>query len=194
MHSSRLGELMAQPLEQKDIRELWSYVQRVHDHGANYFMPNIAISITHATLYRVLQRMLALALGPEAAAPLFERLMAYCETKTGIINKELFELARLIRNHGPLEALLITGNSRELIEQRALEEFPEFHQRFQKFLRDHGHRELDFDAYQPTWIEVPWVVLDNLRLILQSPMEKAPAEKERDLKMRMQQSELELFG
>src|SRR2546429_8524746 len=66
--------------------------------------------------------------------------------------------------------------------------------RFQKFLRDHGHREVDFDAYQPTWIEVPWVVLDNLRLILQTPMDRTPSQKERELKVRMQQSEFELFS
>ena len=190
---TRLGEFMAEPLEQKSIAEVWEHVERVHDHGTNYFMPNIAISITHATLYRVLQRLLMLAVGPEDAASLFEHLMAYCETKTGIINKELFDLARLIRSQPALEELLAAKDSKGLVEQRALEKFPEFHQRLQKFLRDHGHRELDFDAYQPTWIEVPWVVLDNLRLILQSPMDKAPAEKERDLKIRTQQAELELF-
>src|SRR5256886_14715946 len=52
----------------------------------------------------------------------------------------------------------------------------------------------DFDAYQPTWIEVPWVVLDNLRLIPQTPMDRTPAQKERELKVRMQQSEFELFS
>ncbi len=191
---TRLGELMAEPLERKNISEVWEYVQRVHDHGANYFMPNIAISITHATLYRVLQRLLALAIGPQAAARLFDQLMAYCETKTGIINKELFGLARLIRNHPPLEKLITATASKELVEQRALERFIEFDQPFGKFLRDHGHRELDFDAYQPTWIEAPWVVLDNLRLILQSTLDTPPAEKERALKIRMQQAELELFS
>ena len=80
------------------------------------------------------------------------------------------------------------------VERGALAGFPEFNARFQKFLRDHGHREVDFDAYQPTWIEVPWVVLDNLRLILQTPMDRTPSQKERELKVRMQQSEFELFS
>jgi len=191
---TRLGELMAEPLEEKNICEVWQYVRRVHDHGTDYFMPNIAISITHATLYRVLERLLAMTIGPEAAAPLCEQLLAFCETKTGTINKELFELACIVRNHPPLEILMQQNSSKELIEQRSLEKFPQFHQRFEKFLRDHGHRELDFDAYQPTWGEVPWVVLDNLRLVLQSPLHKTPAEKERALKVRMQQAELELFS
>jgi pyruvate,water dikinase len=119
--------------------------------------------------------------------------MAYCETKTGTINKELFELATIVRARPELEKLFSEQSSRELIEQRNLDRFPEFSARLQKFLRDHGHREVDFDAYSPTWLELPWVVLDNVRLILQTPMEQNPAAKERDLKMRLQQAELELF-
>jgi len=191
---TRLGELMAEPLEQKSISEVWDYVRRVHDHGTDYFMPNIAISITHATLYRVLQRLLALAVGPETAKDFFDRLMAYCETKTGVINKELFQLASLIRSHPELAELLSSTPAKELVERRVLAKFPEFDGAFRKFLRDHGHRELDFDAYQPTWLEAPWVVLDNLRLILQSSLASAPAEKERALKIRMQKAELELFS
>lgn len=37
--------------------------------------------------------------------------------------------------------------------------------KIQAFLARHGHRELDFDAYQPTWIEAPHTVLDQLRLL-----------------------------
>src|SRR5262249_32339940 len=72
-------------------------------------------------------------------------------------------------------------------------QFPDFQSRLEKFLRDHGHREVDFDAYAPTWLEQPWVVLDNVRLILQTPMEQTPAAKEREIKIRRQQAELELF-
>ena len=74
-----------------------------------------------------------------------------------------------------------------------LARFPEFEAGFQKPLRDHGHREVDFDAYCPTWIEIPWVVLDNVKLIPQNPMDQPPAVKERELKIRMQQAELDLF-
>ncbi len=119
--------------------------------------------------------------------------MAYCETKTGAINKELFEMATMVRKDTGLAALLDQKTSREIIESKSLQEFPEFHIRFTRFLRDHGHREMDFDAYVPTWIECPWVVLDSLRLILQTPMNETPAEKERALKIRMQQAEFDLF-
>jgi rifampicin phosphotransferase len=74
-----------------------------------------------------------------------------------------------------------------------LDRFPEFQARLEKFLRDHGHREVDFDAYSATWLELPWVVLDNVRLILQTPMDQNPTAKERELKIRMQQAELEMF-
>ncbi len=52
---------------------------------------------------------------------------------------------------------------------------------------------MDFDAYSPTWLELPWVVLDNLRLILATPMDPAPSAKERELKIRMVEAEAELF-
>jgi pyruvate,water dikinase len=52
---------------------------------------------------------------------------------------------------------------------------------------------VDFDAYSPTWLELPWVILDNLRLILGTPMDTPPEAKERALKIRMVQAEAELF-
>jgi len=189
-----IGRYMTEPLAEKRVGELWDFVLAVNEHGADYFLPNIAISITHSTLYRLLHRLLQMGFGPEAANPLFDRLMAYCETKTGVINKELFELAMMIRARPELEKLVRERPSREIIEQKLLDRFPEFRSRQDKFLRDHGHREVDFDAYSPTWLELPWVVLDNVRLILQTPMDQEPAAKERELKIHMQQAELELFS
>lgn len=188
-----IGQFMIEPLAGKSLRELWEFVRTVNEHGANYFLPNIAISITHSTLYRLLHRLLQTGFGADTANALFDRLMAYCETKTGAINKELFELAKMIRTRPEFENAIKGRPSREVIEQNALDRFPEFKARLEKFLRDHGHREVDFDAYSPTWLELPWVVLDNIRLILQTPMDENPAVKERELKIRMQEAELELF-
>ena len=188
-----IGEFLSEPLEDKNPREVWQFVLTVNEHGANYFLPNIAISITHSTLYRLLHRLLQTGFGTDTANSLFDRLMAYCETKTGMINKELFELAAMVRARPELEKLFNERSSRELIERHGLERFPDFQTRVRRFLRDHGHREVDFDAYSPTWLEMPWVVLDNVRLILQTPMDQTPAAKERELKIRMQQAELELF-
>ena len=190
---TKIGEFMAEPLTQKDLPDVWAFVRSVNEHGAQYFQPNIAISVTHATLHHLLHRLLQMIFGADANR-LFDGLMAYCETKTGVINKELFEMAQRVQALPELDRLLRERRSRELIEQGQLAKFPDFHARFQKFLRDHGHREMDFDMYHATWLEVPWVVLDNLRLILQSPMDRTPAENERELKVRAQQTEFELFG
>jgi pyruvate,water dikinase len=188
-----IGKFMTEPLANKSLRELWNFVLSVNEHGANYFMPNIAISITQSTLYRLFHGLLQMGFGPDSADSLFDRLMAYCETKTGTINKELFELAAMIRARPDLKKMVNERSSRDIIGRQMLDHFPEFQCRLERFLRDHGHREVDFDAYSPTWIELPWVVLDNVRLIVQTPMDQDPAAKERELRIRMQQAELEMF-
>jgi pyruvate,water dikinase len=188
-----IGKFMTEPLAGKDLREVWDFVRGVNELGAGYFLPNIAISITQSALYRLLLGLLQMGFGPQSAGPLFDRLLAYCETKTGTINKELFELAAMIRARPELEKLIQERSSRDILGRKLLDCFPEFQSRLEKFLRNHGHREVDFDAYSPTWLELPWVVLDNIRLILQNPMDRNPAAKERELKIRMQQAEWEMF-
>jgi rifampicin phosphotransferase len=133
-------------------------------------------------------------LGEKDSSRLYDGVLAYSETKTGSINKELIEIALMVRARPEVEKLIHQTNSREVILQGLLRRFPEIDARVQKFLRDHGHREVDFDAYHPTWLEVPWVVLDNIRLILQTPMDRMPAEKERELRIRSLQSEAELIS
>lgn len=188
-----IGELMSEPLEGKTAGQVWEYVKRVNRLGSDYFLPNIAISLTQGVLYKLLGIMLKLSVGEKEAQHIFDRLMAYAETKTGIINKELFEIAQIIRSTPELENALKNMDTREFVRKH-LSKFPVFQARFSKFLSDHGHREVDFDAYSPTWLELPWVVLDSIKLILQSPMEALPSSKERDLKERAQKAEFELFS
>jgi len=190
----RIGELQATSLEDRDIRGLWRFVKEVNALGAGYFLPNIAISITQGALHKVLFALLSIVIGSQDARRLFDDLLAFCETKTGIINRELYEMAQMIRGQPELDGLVQAEDSRALLRRDALAAFPEFAGRLQKFLRDHGHREIDFDAYAPTWGEVPWVVLDNLRLILQMPLEQSSREKERELRVRMQRAEFELYS
>ena len=189
----RIGEFMSRPLENEDLRGVWRYVHEVQELGAEYFQPNIAISITQALLHRLLLQLLVLTVGKADAPRLHDGLLAYCETKTGIINGELYELSRKVKANPELTKLFASHDSRNLYEKRLLAGFPEFHQAFEKFLRDHGHREVEFDAYHPPWLDVPWVVLDHIRLILQAATPQTPLEKERELRRRMQQAELELF-
>src|SRR6185295_12393871 len=155
--------------------------------------PNIAISITHGAVCRFLLGLLQKAAGEKEGRALFDDLLAFCDTKTGAINRELVALARRVRADPPLEKLLDEHRSRSIIERRHLERFPSFERPFEKFLRDHGHRELDFDMYHPTWVEAPWAVLDNVKLVLKSLQDSAASEKERDLKRRAQQAEFALL-
>lgn len=186
-----LGELMAAPLEEKSVAELWAYVLRVKELGASYFMPNIAISITQRTLYRILYGIVQAAMGKEQAGAAFDRLLAYCETKTGAINKELYRLARRIEAVPELAARLRAGSSRDFLEQGGFAAHPELDAAFAKFLLDHGHREVEFDPYHPTWVEAPWLVVENLKVMLDSRLDD-PAEKESELKIAMRESELAL--
>lgn len=190
-----IGEFMAEPLADKSLAEVWDFVRRVNRVGADYFLPNIAISLTQRTLYKVLHGFLALLAGDaQAGARMFDDLMAHCETKTGIINKEIYALAQQINTMPSLRELIANTPSRELIAAGSLAAFPEFSARFNRFLADHGHRETDFDPYQPTWIDAPWVVLDNLRLMAATATHESPRDKERVLRLRQMNAEATLFS
>ncbi|MEK9145054.1 MAG: PEP/pyruvate-binding domain-containing protein, partial [Elusimicrobiota bacterium] len=190
----RLGEFSAAPLASLDIPRLWDFVRSVDEHGARYFLPNIAISLTQGFLHRFLSQAAAAVAGEREGRRIFDGLLAFCETKTGAVNRELFELSRDARSAPALEKLILETPSRRLIEEGALGAHPAFQERFAGFLRSHGHRETDFDPYHPTWAEAPWVVLDNIRLLLKSPPEKTPAQRERELKMRMREAEERFLG
>jgi rifampicin phosphotransferase len=129
-----------------------------------------------------------------------------------MINAELYSLAEEVQRAPQLRQLFRDHSSRDIIELKLLTAFREFSVRFDSFLRVHGHREVEFDAYHPTWIEIPWVVLDHIRLLVDasasgssSPaqgdatrpskhaLRLAPAERERELRLRMHKAEIELF-
>lgn len=188
-----LGELMAEPLAGRAAAEQWHYVLRVKQLGAEYFLPNIAISITQRTLYKLVFSIVEAAVGKEAAAGCFDRLLAYCETKTGFVNKELYRLARKIGQHPVLAQKLRAREGREFLAAGGFQEVPEIAAMFQRFLQDHGHREVEFDPYFPTWLEAPWLVVENLKAMLDSALED-PAEKERALKIVMAETERQLLG
>ena len=59
---------------------------------------------------------------------------------------------------------------------------------FDKFLRDHGHREVEFDPYEATWMENPGLVVENLKVMLDSHRVD-PAVKEREAKIIMGETE-----
>ncbi len=189
-----IGEFMAQPLDSQPLPTLWNYVKEVRELGAHYFQPNIAISITQSLLHRVLFQLLVLTVGPADAPRFHDALLAFCETKTGMINAELYSLAHQVRHTPALLQTFREHSSREMIEQKLLPPFRDFAVQFDTFLRVHGHREVEFDAYHATWIEIPWVVLDHIRLLLEATDAPSPAQREHELRLRMHKAELEVFS
>lgn len=168
-----IGRLSNEPLADKSLVEVWDHVIAISDLGTEYFRPNIAISLTQGTLYSALQHMLSLALDEEQAQVVFERLMASTETKTSQVNAELRDLSTVVAADAELLAALEDNHGEPGVE--VLERFPEFAVAFDRFLSQHGHRELDFDAYHPTWVEAPHIVLDQIRLLAVRTVAEAKA-------------------
>ena len=189
-----LGRLSAVDLSAMDEHALWEHIGEINELGARYFQPNIAISITQGVLHKVLYGTLLLLVGPERAPLFHDGLTSYCETKTNLVNRDIYRMYKRIRCQPELEHALTTTERRQFWESGALERFPEFNARFLKFLRDHGHREVEYDAYHPTWAGQPWVVLENLRLMLSRDEVEVPDVRERELRVRQQQTERELYS
>ncbi|MCF2573765.1 PEP/pyruvate-binding domain-containing protein [Brevibacterium sp. UCMA 11754] len=181
-----IGKLSHEPLEDKSLAEVWDHVIAISDLGTEYFRPDIAISLTQQTLYGALSHMLEMALDKETARLVFERLLASTETKTSQVNAELWELSRIVRSNPELSSTLRSHTGEEGLA--VLGDFPEFFDEFATFLAKHGHRELDFDAYHPTWVEAPHIVLDQVRL-LADRAENASADS--DLERKVLQAETE---
>ncbi|HEX3999831.1 MAG TPA: PEP/pyruvate-binding domain-containing protein [Pirellulales bacterium] len=180
----RLGRLTAVSLDGASVQEIWRHVNEALDVASDYFLPNIAISMTQSFLHRMLHALVGMAAGDERALGLVDGLLAGCETKTAQVNREIHGLAKLARQIPALEPLLVNQSSREIWDRGELSPFPEFGQRFERFLDDHGHREIDMDYYCPTWAAQPWVVIDSIALLLRGdegddPDETAHAHRQR---------------
>lgn len=188
----RLGALAAiDPASLTEAR-LGALIEALAKSGEEYFLPNIAISLTHALLHRSLFAFLRLVAEPAEAAKLYDELMGYCETKTSVVNADLQELARAARADPALERLLRETDKRTLWEEGRLSLFPAFESAFVRFLEDHGHREVDFDAFHPTWSGQPWVVLENVRLLLEQANLPDPAARSAELRETQQRAEARL--
>lgn len=184
-----LGKLAGVDLAELDDAALWRHLDDVDRLGREYFRPNIAISITQGVLHKMLYQLLVLLVGPEEAPGLYDSLTCYCETKTGLVNRDLYRLYELARGEPELVRLLVDVDRRRIREEGRLTEHPAFAAAFDRFLADHGHREVDFDAYHPTWSGQPWVVLENLRLMLLREEVEEPGRREVELRSRQQAAE-----
>lgn len=189
----RLGKLAGVRLDEADLNEVWRHTNEILDAASDYFLPNIAISMTQTFLHGLLHALLRMAVGEERALPLLDGLLAGCETKTAVVNAELHALAQMARRDERLRAALLAGG-RQAWDQNILADFPEFRSRFERFLEDHGHREVDMDYMQPTWAGQPWVVLDSVALMLRGDETEDPAETARRQRLRYGETELAFLG
>jgi pyruvate,water dikinase len=185
----RLGRLSGPELEEGSPREIWTRLQEVLAIAVEYFRPNLAITTTGAFLHRLLHGLAAMVLGPERALPVVDGLLAGCETKTVLVNRELHELACLAMRTPALQQALQAQGGRGFWESGEVGEYTDFNARFHRFLDDHGHREMDMDHYHPTWSGQPWIVLDAIALLLRGEADEEPAEMARRQRQRYAETE-----
>lgn len=188
----RLGALSAVDLEPLTEEQLWRQIGEINAAGSRYFLPNIAISITHGIIHRMLYQLVTMLVGPQEGPALYDSLTCFCETKTNLVNNDLHYLARLVREDRTLQSLLSRMDRRAIWREGKLRSFPRFADAFETFLANHGHREVDFDTYVPTWSGQPWVVLENVRLMAAREEPHDPATREIELRERQHNAERNL--
>lgn len=189
-----IGRLGSTDLNGLSLHDLWEHALDIDRLGREYFLPNIAISITQGLLHRLLYQIVAHTVGPQEAPEIYDGLTCFCETKTGLVNHDLFRLAAIATEDERLMTRLFEVDRRVLFETGGLNDFPAFSGPFERFLKIHGHREVDFDAYQPTWVGQPWVVLENLRLMLLQEAPEDPGQRDQALRTRQHATEQGFFG
>ena len=189
-----LGRLRAVRLEMLDDATMWEHLLAIDALGREYFRPNIAISITQATLHRTLFELIRLLVGGDQAPVMYDRLTCFCDTMTNLVNADLYRLLSVLREDEALLRAVVETDRRELWESGVVDANPRFAAAFRRFLDDHGHREVDFDAYIPTWGSQPWVPLEHLRLMAMRDGDADPARREVALRARQSEAEREYLA
>ena len=189
-----LGELMATPLEEKDAAELWAYVLQVKE----------LAQVTSCPTSRSRSRS---ARSTASCSASCRRRSARSRPRQSSIASS--RTARPRPASSTRSCIVSRGASRRFPRWRracASERRASFSTRaasaqahrdldaaFAKFLRDHGHREVEFDPYHATWVEAPWLVVENLKVMLDSRLED-PADKESELRSAMRETESALHS
>ena len=166
--------------------EAWARVRQLQKVGSDYFLPNIAISITQRTLVQLLHHLLVTVAGKEHGTRLHTDLLAWCDTKTARVNHDLWELAQMVRATS-FRAVLVDQGGAALLASRWPIECPEAYVALHRILQVHGHREWDFDPYVAPWRETPALVLELVRGLVDR--ETSPNEEGRAARVRMQSAE-----
>lgn len=169
-----------------DLRAAWERVRRLEQIGSDYFLPNIAISITQRTLVNLLLHLLQGVAGKEDGARLHTDLLAWCDTKTARVNQDIWELAQRIR-HSRFRSLLLDQGGAALLASEWRRECPDASAALEHILNVHGHREWDFDPYVAPWRETPDLVLELARGMVDRDV--SPNDEARSARIRMQTAE-----
>ena len=74
----------------------------------------------------------------------------------------MWQLSRRLRAHP--ELINTRYHDAESLNN-ALDAYPDIRDDFARFLAQHGHREVDFDAYHPTWLEAPQTVFTQIQMM-----------------------------
>jgi len=183
----QLGKLQAEDLAHKDLPALFAHLQALRQAGSDYFLPNIAISITQRTLCSMLLHLLQGAAGKEAGAAIHADLLAWCDTKTARVNQDLWELGQAIRNDAECCEILREAGGEALLASGRVEQVVEIRAKLEHIQNAHGHREWDFDPYVAPWRDTPGLILELVRGMLDRP--QSPADEGRQARIRMQQAE-----
>lgn len=187
----RLGRLDSRIDGAETFEDLWVLVRELQKVGEDYFLPNIAISITQRTLHRLVFLLLNGLAGPDEAPRYMDAVMAGCETKTGAVNRELLDLAAHIRRYPALMESLKKSSS-AFMAQGGFKQWPDLARQFELFLEDHGHREVDYDPYIATWSAAPENVLKLLNAMLSRPEDSFVRPQPRIISSRVEEELLEL--
>ena len=187
----RLGALSKGPAG-PSLRDAWEHLLAVNEAGRTYFRSNIAISIAHSFLDKGLAHAVHLAVGPGRAPAILSALRGLVETKTTLINGELAELAAMAATDAPLAAWL--RGRRPGTVPPAGTGGETFRARMERFLSDHGHRELDFDPYAGNWADAPGFAYDAVALAASAPAAGSPRDRLREARMAAGAAEDELLA
>lgn len=187
-----IGRLSAAPLAAYDAVQFQQHFKELFSVAKEYFLPNIAISMTQGFLTRTLLEYIAAVKGDlYEAQTMLKQIITASGTKTGQINRELYELAKQAKRTPGLIGLLAEGGREALAR---LSHFPEFERAFASFIENYGHREISFDYYKPTWAEAPEVVLDLIHLAATSRKRENTGKKEQVGKMVSMKATQELLA
>lgn len=171
-----IGEISVlgdQDLEGASLEERWEHVEAVNEACARFFEPNIAISLFHTGLSKALEGVTALLIGEVDGPVAVDDLKAGIDTRTAYINRELRKLADFARTDKVLLKKIKTldvgdANAEGLIAAGTLAKHPDFETAFTAFVRDFGHREVDFDPWHAPWGDAPAVLLSQITALAEA--------------------------